>query len=198
MEQASLFGGSQIKFEDLQPLGFRYEENFISSEEEPDLLEALGQLDLKPFEFHGHIGNRRVASFGLKYNFSRRVVETAAEAPAFLGDLLSRIARFAGYEREAFRQVGVNEYRAGAGIGWHKDKPEFGVIVGLSLGASAIMRFRRSQGVTWDRVSHVVRPRSIYVLVGEARTQWEHSIPEVSELRYSITFRTLYKPEEGR
>jgi len=105
--------------------------------------------------------------------------------------LLPRIAGFAGHEREAFRQVGVNEYRAGAGIGWHKDKPEFGVIVGLSLGASATMRFRRGHGKTWERVSHVVQPRSIYVLAGEARSGWEHSIPEVSELRYSITFRTL-------
>jgi alkylated DNA repair dioxygenase AlkB len=191
MEQTSLFGGSQGQLESLQPRGFRYEENFISHKEEQSLLQKLSQLDLKPFEFHGHFGNRRVTSFGLKYNFSRRTVETARETPAFLDDLLSRIGSFAGYPREAFQQVGVNEYRAGAGIGWHKDKSEFGVIVGLSLGASATMRFRRRHGKSWERVSHIVRPRSIYVLAGEARAQWEHSIPKVNELRYSITFRTL-------
>ncbi|MGO4212841.1 alpha-ketoglutarate-dependent dioxygenase AlkB [Terriglobus sp. 2YAB30_2] len=190
MEQARLFGGSQSR-EGLEPEGFRYEENFITDEEERGLLEALGLLDLKPFEFHGHIGNRRVTSFGLKYNFSRRAVETASDIPPFLADLLPRVASFARYEQHAFRQVGVNEYRAGAGIGWHKDKAEFGVIVGLSLGGPATMRFRKPRGKTWERVSHEVQPRSIYILAGEARTEWEHSIPEVSDLRYSITFRTL-------
>jgi alkylated DNA repair dioxygenase AlkB len=190
MEQATLFGGSQSR-KGLEPEGFRYEENFITDEEERGLLEALGLLDLKPFEFHGHIGNRRVTSFGLKYNFSRRAVETASDIPPFLAELLPRVASFARYEPDAFRQVGVNEYRAGAGIGWHKDKPEFGVIVGLSLGTPATMRFRKPQGKTWKRVSHQVQPRSIYILTGEARTEWEHSIPEVTDLRYSITFRTL-------
>lgn len=185
-----LFGGSHRK-EGLEPEGFRYEEHFITDEEERVLLEALGLLDLKPFEFHGHIGNRRVTSFGLKYNFSRRAVEMASDIPPFLIDLLPRVASFARDEPDAFRQVGVNEYRAGAGIGWHKDKPEFGVVVGLSLGAPATMRFRKPQGKTWERVSHQVQPRSIYILTGEARTEWEHSIPEVSDLRYSITFRTL-------
>lgn len=190
MEQATLFGGSQSR-EGLEPEGFRYEENFITDEEERGLLEALGLLDLKPFEFHGHIGNRRVTSFGLKYNFSRRAVETASDIPPFLADLLPRVASFARYEPAAFRQVGANEYRPGAGIGWHKDKPEFGVIVGLSLGVPATMRFRKPQGKTWERVSHEVQPRSVYILAGEARTEWEHSIPEVNDLRYSITFRTL-------
>jgi len=191
MEQTSLFGGSPGRLESLQPQGFRYEENFISHKEEQSLLQKLGQLDLKPFEFHGHFGNRHVTSFGLKYNFSRRTVETATETPLFLDDLLSRIGSFAGYPRETFRQVGVNEYCVGAGVGWHKDKPEFGVIVGLSLGSSATIRFRRPRGKSWERVSHIVRPRSIYVLAGEARAQWKHSIPKVNDLSYSITFRTL-------
>jgi len=84
-------------------------------------------------------------------------------------DLLPRVASFSRYEQDAFRQIGVNEYRAGAGIGWHKDNPEFGVIVGLSLGAPATMRFRKPLGKAWERVSHVVQPRSIYILAGEAR-----------------------------
>ena len=113
--------------------------------------------------------------------------------PAFLDDLLIRVADFAGTDPKAFRQVGVGEYRVGAGIGWHKDKQDFGIIVGVSLLASATMRFRRANGAGWTRVSHTVEPRSIYILDGEARTEWEHSIPPLSDLRYSITFRTLSK-----
>jgi alkylated DNA repair dioxygenase AlkB len=134
-----------------------------------------------------------VVSFGLKYDYSRRSVERASEMPAFLHDLLIRVADFAGNDPDAFQQVGINEYSAGAGIGWHKDKREFGIIVGVSLLASATMRFRRGQGAGWTRISHTVKPRSIYILGGEARPEWEHSIPPLNHLRYSITFRTLTK-----
>jgi alkylated DNA repair dioxygenase AlkB len=148
-------------------------------------------LELKPFEFHGHVGNRRVVSFGLDYDYSRRAVEGAPEMPAFLADLLVRAAEFAGCDQAAFRQVGVNEYRSGAGVGWHKDKPQFGIIVGVSLLGPATLRFRKAEGAGWIRVSHPLQPRSIYIFSGEARTEWEHSIPPVDRLRYSINFRTL-------
>ena len=189
--QTALFPEMQERPAELVPRGFTYRDEIIDEDEEAVLVQSLGQLDLKPFEFHGHLGNRRVASFGLKYDYSRRSVQEASEMPAFLDDLLIRVADFAGKDREAFRQVGINEYRAGAGIGWHKDKREFGSIVGVSLLASATMRFRRAHGAKWSRVSHAMTPRSIYILDGEARTEWEHSIPPLSELRYSITFRTL-------
>jgi alkylated DNA repair dioxygenase AlkB len=174
-----------------EPRGFRYREEIVTEEEEAALAASLGRLDLKPFEFHGHLGNRRVVSFGLKYDYSRRSIERASEVPSFLEGILHRVADFAGYEADAFRQVGVNEYRPGAGIGWHKDKPQFGIIVGISLLAPATMRFRRAQGRSWIRISQTVEPRSIYILSGEARTEWEHSIPPMNDLRYSITFRTL-------
>jgi alkylated DNA repair dioxygenase AlkB len=174
-----------------EPRGFRYQDEIITEAEQTALVESLRQLDLKPFEFHGYEGNRRVVSFGLKYDYSRRSVEPAGQVPTFLNDLLIRVADFAGTDAKAFRQVGVNEYRPGAGIGWHKDKQEFGIVVGVSLLASATMRFRRAKGAAWTRVSHIVKPRSIYILDGEARTQWEHSIPPLRDLRYSITFRTL-------
>src|ERR1700735_4687939 len=106
--------------------GFRYQRQIISEEEETHLVSELDRLDLKPFEFHGFLGNRRVINFGLKYDFSRRSVQRADDTPSFLNDLLSRAASFAGREKGAFRQVGVNEYHPGAGIGWHKDKPQFG------------------------------------------------------------------------
>jgi alkylated DNA repair dioxygenase AlkB len=111
--------------------------------------------------------------------------------PSFLHNLLSRAAEFAGYSANAFGQVGINEYRPGAGVGWHKDKPQFEIIVGVSLLAPATLRFRRATASGWERISHTVQPRSIYVISGEARTEWEHSVPPLESLRYSINFRTL-------
>jgi alkylated DNA repair dioxygenase AlkB len=175
----------------LEPHGFRYREALLTEEEEAALAASLGKLNLKPFEFHGHLGNRRVVSFGLRYYYGRRAIEQASAMPAFLDDLLLRAAEFAGYEPNAFQQVGVNEYHPGAGIGWHKDKPQFGIVVGVSLLAPATMRFRRADGSRWNRIAHTLRPRSIYLLSGKARTEWEHSIPPQARLRYSVTFRTL-------
>lgn len=189
--QRALFTEMEQKLTEAGPPGFTYREKIVTQEEEATLAAALGRLDLKPFEFHGHFGKRRVVSFGLRYDFGSRSVQEAGDIPAFLTDLLVRVAKFAGYEKEAFRQVGINEYGAGAGIGWHKDKPQFGIVVGVSLLAPATMRFRKTQGANWIRMSHILNPRSIYILSGEARTEWEHSIPPLNQLRYSITFRTL-------
>jgi len=196
--QETSMGTQDLLFPEMEELptgavlsGFRYREQFVTEEEEMALAASIGKLDLRPFEFHGHIGNRRVVNFGLKYDYSRGSVEPAAGMPEFLNGLLVRVADFAGCEAGAIQQVGVSEYRPGAGIGWHKDKPQFGIVVGVSLLAPAMMRFRRAEGERWKRISYEVRPRSVYILSGEARMEWEHSIPPVSELRYSITFRTL-------
>ena len=189
--QDELFPQMEERSTQPEPRGFRYREDIVTEEEEATLVSSLEQLDLKPFEFQGHLGNRRVVSFGLKYDYGRRAVEQASAMPAFLNDLLVRIAEFAGLDPDAFRQVGVNEYRPGAGIGWHKDKAQFGIVVGVSLLAPATMRFRRADGSRWNRISHTLKPRSIYLLSGESRTEWEHSIPPQTDLRYSITFRTL-------
>jgi alkylated DNA repair dioxygenase AlkB len=189
--QRPLFTELEQRPPQAEPRGFRYREEIISEEEQAVLVTAIEKLDLKPFEFHGYLGNRRVASFGFKYDFSRRAVQRADDIPHFLNELLGRVAEFAGSEQDTFRQTGINEYRAGAGIGWHKDKPEFGIIVGVSLLAPATMRFRREDEGNWLRISHTLEPRSIYILSGEARTEWEHSIPPLDALRYSITFRTF-------
>jgi alkylated DNA repair dioxygenase AlkB len=175
----------------LMPTGFRYQENVITEAEEATLVACLQTLDLKPFEFQGHLANRRVISFGLRYDYSRRTVEGASELPSFLHEMRAKAAAFSNQGVNEFRQAGVNEYGPGASIGWHKDKAQFGIIVGVSLLASATMRFRRADGRGWARVSQAVAPRSIYVLSGEARTEWEHSIPPLDKLRYSLTFRTL-------
>jgi alkylated DNA repair dioxygenase AlkB len=174
--QNALFPGLENKPQRLVPEGFRYEENNISEAEETELVASLATLELRPFEFHGHLGNRRVGSFGLRYDYSPRSVETADRFPLFLGNLRHKVAKFAGRRIDELQQSGVNEYPPGAGIGWHKDKSEFGVIVGVSLLARATMRFRRKERNRWVRMSQTVQPRSIYILEGEARTMWEHSI----------------------
>ena len=189
--QQALFTGLEKKPSQVAPRGFRYQEEAISEQEQTDLVTAIQSLDLKPFEFHGYIGNRRVINFGFKYDFTRRFVEKADGIPQFLHELLGRAAEFAGNNQDAFQQVGINEYQVGAGIGWHKDKPEFGIIVGVSLLAPATMRFRKKENGNWVRVSQTLKPRSIYLLSGEARTEWEHSVPPLDSLRYAITFRTV-------
>jgi alkylated DNA repair dioxygenase AlkB len=191
--QDALFPGLESKPRRLTPEGFRYAEDVMSEAEESKLLASLAKVELKPFEFHGHLGNRRVAAFGLRYDYARRSVEAADPFPSFLADLRNKVAKFAGRDIDEFQQGGVNEYPPGAGIGWHRDKPQFGIIVGVSLLAPATMRFRRAEGDGWARMSQRLQPRSIYILEGEARTAWEHSIPPVDALRYSLTFRTVVK-----
>jgi alkylated DNA repair dioxygenase AlkB len=189
--QPTLFGELGDDPRRLVPEGFRYQEEIISKAEEVALAASLTTLELKPFEFHSHLGNRRVISFGLRYDYARRTIEAAQSFPAFVIELRNKVAKFVGREVEEFQQGGVNEYPPGAGIGWHKDKPEFGVIVGVSLLAPATMRFRRPKENGWMRISQILKPRSIYILEGESRSLWEHSIPPLDVLRYSLTFRTL-------
>ena len=193
-----MFDLGDAKIEIAASRGFRYQAEFISEAEELCLTEALAKLPLKPFEFHGYVGNRRVASFGLRYDYSRREVRPASEPPRWLEDLQHKIAKFADFAAGDVKQIGVNEYRTGAGIGWHRDKAEFGEICGVSLLSPAKMRFRRKTREGWIRRSHVLEPRSVYLLSGEAREVWEHSIPPVTSLRYSLTFRTLAAIEKGQ
>jgi alkylated DNA repair dioxygenase AlkB len=189
--ERALFPELVDKQRGLLPEGFRYEEDIISEADEAALAKSLATLDLKQFEFHGHLGNRRVISFGLRYDYARRAAKATDGFPAFVADLRNKVAKFAGRKVDEFQQGGVNQYPPGAGIGWHKDKPQFGVIVGVSLLAPATMRFRRAEGTGWIRTSQRLEPRSIYILEGEARTVWEHSVPPVDAVRYSLTFRTV-------
>ena len=85
----------------------------------------------------------------------------------------------------------MTEYEAGAAIGWHRDRGVFGQVIGVSLAADCVFRFRRKIGTKWERVSLSAERRSVYLLSGPARTEWEHSIPPVDALRYSVTFRTV-------
>lgn len=191
MKQETLFPETKAGSESLAPEGLRYQPDFITEADERALVGEMINLPLKPFEFHGYFGNRRVISFGFRYDYARRGVDQAGEAPSFLDALRPRIATFARRAPEEFKQIGVIEYRPGAGIGWHRDKPEFGDVVGISLLSAVRMRFRKRSGRGWLRESHLLEPRSVYILTGQAREEWEHGIAPVTSLRYSVMFRTL-------
>ena len=179
------------------PEGFHYHPHVLSIEEEEALADELATLPFKPFDFQGFLANRRVVSFGYRYDYDRRAVVEAAPFPSFLEPLRRKVAETFDRPADAFRQVLINEYRSGAGIGWHRDKAQFDEVVGVSLLAPCVLRFRRRSGETWDRASLTVEPRSAYLLSGPARTVWEHSIPALDRLRYSITLRTLHAKATG-
>jgi alkylated DNA repair dioxygenase AlkB len=162
--------------------------------EEEALFVRVRELPFRAFEFHGHMGKRRVVSFGWRYDFAGRQLRKADDIPEFLLALRPAVAAFAGLEPEAFEQVLVTEYGAGAGIGWHRDKAVFDEVVGVSLLAPCVFRMRRAVSKKkWERVNMVAEPRSAYLLSGPARYKWEHSIPPGEALRYSITFRYLHR-----
>ncbi len=171
--------------------GFRYHPSLLSADEEAALARELAALPFKPFDFHGYQANRQVVGFGYRYDYDRRAVVEAAPVPSFLEPLRRKIAESFDRQADAFRQVLINEYRPGAGIGWHRDKPQFDEVVGVSLLAPCVFRFRRKSGETRDRRTLTVEPRSAYLLTGPPRTIWEHSIPALYRHRYSIPFRTL-------
>jgi alkylated DNA repair dioxygenase AlkB len=185
-QQADLFGAPRGVLE-----GFRYRPDLLTTDEEADLVRRLADLPFKAFDFHGHLANRRVVGFGLRYDYERRQVVEAPPIPGFLGSLQAKAAAFAGRPADAFAQVLINEYRPGAGIGWHRDKPHFDEVVGVSLLAACDFRFRRKAGSGWDRETTRLAPRSAYLLSGPSRNVWEHSIAPLDEHRYSITLRTL-------
>ncbi|HEX8719272.1 MAG TPA: alpha-ketoglutarate-dependent dioxygenase AlkB [Pyrinomonadaceae bacterium] len=189
--QFALFGGAGEAPGSL-PEGFRYRAELIGPVEEAALAARLGRLPFREFEFHGHTGRRRVVSFGWHYDFSARHLRKADDMPEYLLPLRTAAAAFAGIAPGEFEHALVTEYAPGAGIGWHRDKGVFGRVVGVSLLAACVLRFRRAAGARrWERVNLPAEPRSAYLLDGPARAEWEHSIPPVGALRYSITFRTL-------
>lgn len=189
--QPDLFGA-------MAPPGFRYAPDLIGETEADALVERLDRLPLQPFEFQGRLANRQVASFGLRYDYGRRSLLEAPPIPDWLAGLRDRAAAFAGLAPEAFVHALVNAYPPGAGIGWHVDKHHFGVVVGVSLLAPCMLRFRRRRSALWERRSVVVEPRSAYLLAGEARAEWQHSISPMDQRRYSITFRSLAKEAQTR
>jgi DNA oxidative demethylase len=176
--------------------GLDYREDFISPAEEQALLERLGGLDLAPFRFHGWLGNRKTQSFGWRYDFDDASFTPTMPLPDWLLPLRARAGEFAGVTPEEFVQALTARYDPGAGIGWHRDRDVFETVVGVSLGTPAMLRFRQRSQSGFKRASVELLPRSAYLLSGDARHRWEHSIAPGKALRFSITFRAL--SEKGR
>jgi len=185
-------------FEPDLPDGFVYRSDFISTDEEAQLVHAIGQVEFSTFEMRGVVARRRVAFFGSSYDAGRT---KTLPLPDFLLPLRERAATFAGVDASALAMALINEYPPGAPIGWHRDAPQYDIVFGTSLLSACRMMFRpyvspsaqRAADGQRRRATHEITlaRRSAYLMAGESRSAYEHHIPAVAELRYSITFRTL-------
>jgi alkylated DNA repair dioxygenase AlkB len=185
--RSDLFGNAPV-----MPSGFAHRDDAVSQGDAAALISIFETLPFKPFEFHGYLGNRRTVSFGWNYDYSGRALRKSEALPDFLLPLRAQAAVFAGVPPASLEQSTVIEYAPGAGIGWHRDKPDFHDVLAFSFLAPCNLRFRRKRSDgKWDRAAIMAEPRSLYLLRGDARTDWYHSIPPLKALRYSVTFRNL-------
>jgi len=187
--QPDLFGGAGLP-------GLSQADAFVTPNEEQVLIASIDVVELSPFRFHGWFGRRLTASYGWQYDFDNASFAPAEAIPDWLLPVRAKAARFAGLEPDELVQALLIRYDPGAGIGWHRDRPVFEHVLGISLGAPATMRFRRRKPGGFERASARLAPRSIYHLTGEVRHQWEHSIAPMEVKRWSVTFRSL--SEKGR
>ena len=174
-----------------RPEGIVYEPELLSVEEEAVLLRELETLRFDPIVLHGRAAKRTGRHYGLDYDYESRTPKPGEPVPDWLLPVRARAAELAGHDPDELVEVLVQRYPPGATIGWHRDAPAFGTVIGVSLGGSSRLRFqrgKREQRRVWEVL---LEPRSGYVLRDEARRAWEHSIPPTKELRHSITFRTL-------
>jgi len=177
------------------PSGFEYRAGFITVEEEARLAAAMAGVAFGNFEMRGVVARRRVAFFGRTYDGGSAA---SPPIPDFLMPLRERVAAWAGVEGGQFAMALINEYSPGAPIGWHRDAPQYEMVAGVSLLSACRMKFRPyvrlgapSAGRRSATHEVTLEPRSAYLVTGDARSGYEHHIPAVSSLRYSITFRTL-------
>jgi alkylated DNA repair dioxygenase AlkB len=171
--------------------GLAYKDAIVSVEEERALIAHIDEQSLAPFRFQGWLGKRLTVSFGWHYDFDNARFGPADPMPDWLLSLKMRAAAFAGLDDADLVQALLIRYDPGAGIGWHRDRPVFEHVVGISLAVPATMRFRRRVGQGFERASFPIAPRSVYHMSGEARHDWEHSIAEMDQTRWSITFRSF-------
>lgn len=174
-----------------RPQGLCYIPAFLTIVEEAELAERIGDLELSPFQFQQWQGKRRTASFGYHYDYGNARLMAAKAIPDWLLPYRSRIAGVAGCDDAAFVQAMITEYCPGAGIGWHRDRPDFDVIAGISLMADCTLRFRSRQETGYERANIYLEARSAYIIRGKARAAWYHSIAPQVGRRLSITFRSL-------
>lgn len=171
--------------------GLGYSDQLISTDEEETLIRAIEKLDLAPFKFQGWVGKRLTRTFGWRYDFDDRSFEAAEPLPGWLHSLRNKASSFGGIRPDEIVHALITRYDPGAGIGWHRDRPQYGEVVGVTLAGPATLRFRRRTAGGFQRASLELAPRSAYKLSGEVREQWEHGIGAHEALRFSITFRTL-------
>ena len=181
------------------PEGFHYRPDFISSEEEADLVNDISRVEFSTFEMRGVVARRRVAFFGRSYDAGS--AGATPPLPDFLVPLRAKVANWANVDADAFAMGLINEYRPGAPIGWHRDAPQYDIVAGVSLLSACLMRLRpyvrpdarTSQAGRRRTATHEIALArcSAYLITGESRSAYEHHIPAVDALRYSITFRTL-------
>ena len=173
------------------PAGLLYERDFITPSEEAGLLEHIRRLPLQGAKYKAYTARRRIAVFGAAYDFETYELGPAPPLPDFLKPLRKKAAQRIGTAEESFPHALINEYRPGTPLGWHRDVPEFELIVGVSLAGTCRMRFRPYPPQKGAKVFVLdLEPRSVYVLRDEIRWRWQHSVAPTRELRYSITFRT--------
>lgn len=176
--------------------GLGTQPDLITPSEERALIAAIDAVDLAPFRFQQWTGRRLTHSFGWQYDFQSGELGRGASMPDWLLPIRDRAAAAAGLAPDALVQALLLRYDPGAGIGWHRDRPIYDQVVGISLGAPATMRFRRKEGERWRRVNVPLEPRGLYHLSGEVRQNWEHSIAPIDQTRWSITFRSF--SDQGR
>jgi alkylated DNA repair dioxygenase AlkB len=188
VKQAELFGLTPQL-----PAGFVYQPDFITRDEEVALLDLIRKLPLQEAKYKEYTAKRRIMSYGASYDFSSNELIPAGPIPLFLHPLRSRIAGWVGVPLSQFTHALIAEYKTGTQLGWHRDVPEFEIVVGVSLGGTCRMRLRPyppKRGRDPESLSFNFEPRSAYTMRGEARWRWQHSIPPTKTDRYSITFRT--------
>jgi len=179
------------------PPGFSYHPAILDEAEERELAGHLEALDFAAVTMRGTVARRRTKHFGWIYGYESWRITPGPPIPDFLDPVRRRAARLAGVRPEALVEVLINAYPTGAGIGWHRDAPQFGVVIGVSLLGECRLRFQRGRGAARQTRSVTIAPRSAYVLDGDARYAWQHSVPPTRALRYSVTFRTLREREDG-
>jgi alkylated DNA repair dioxygenase AlkB len=178
------------------PEGFNYYPEFITAQEEELLVQAISELSLKTFIFRGYLAKRKVASYGYDYHFDKRSISEGMPIPDAFHTVIQKTAEFLKMPFVEFEELLVTEYPIGSVINWHRDAPPFELIAGISLHSDCNFRLRPYEKAKQGRgaiLSIPVKRRSLYVMKNESREQWEHSISEMKQLRYSLTLRTLRK-----
>jgi DNA oxidative demethylase len=180
------------------PGGLVYRADLLAEDEERVLLGIFDDLHFDEIRMHGVAAKRTARHFGFDYDYeSRTPIEAAEPIPDWLEAVRAKAAGLAGLEPQELVEALVQRYPEGAQIGWHRDAPMFGTVVGISLLSAARMRFRRGSTGNWETYELTLDPRSGYVLAGDARTKWQHHVPPTRSERYSITFRTLRQRRAG-